>query len=693
MIMKKHWKKLLLIILVMGMVLLISGCDGAVETHSEVTIQKDWSGARNIYARLSRSALQSKAKLTVSSLDKIIRSSCPSEIAWKRTSSGSDYLYTFTVKFDSMDQYKEKIAAILDGQDPKEEQSDGSDRVQIEIRDSLYEEGFSIKEDFVSSDLLGWLKKAIQKGEKISDSNMEQLFEETESTLIYNGKTIKSGKTGINYSNFSTVIFERIDYQTVLTAEELWNRRIRWEIDMDGISDDKQEEIRQHFADILPENVEGEWSEDENTVYEIRAGGLNEEQLLAVTRAVMETQSSQWNEKGSSDGLFQFTNEYKENVDLTAFLTGDEQDIPFTYYLKDERGREISVVENTEEGSETDGGIQEGYETVYADSISQAEVSFSISNIYTIKEIHVTTDVGWKDKFKRAVELYYDRVPQQKEREAALASLTQAAGDSSSVTIKPEEGEFVLSVESSGNATELADAFTKVFKDSSSIHYGQDYMGLFRFSIPYVFKEEVKFDQFLSQDTPPEIFYHTNFLNGESLSADDMKKVGGTISADGKSYDETVNGSNYSVQVVTVQKSYLPVFLCVILFVLIVTVLFVIYRIIKEQERKRASVQADASNIDQFQHDWGEDSYRSQEYHSSIYDEGEDFSSALDEEEEKKAEELEKEIQQSLADEIEKNFTGFQKEDMGEESSAKHYSKRDDFEGDGFGEDTSKKEL
>lgn len=585
----KKKAKWLLLLLVSVVVMLMTGCGGEVRTSSETEVDANWAGTRTITARFSRSTFNREADATIQSLDQLIQSECPSQLEWERVLKSGYYEYSFKLSFTSMEDYKQKIDAII-GEEG---------HVTIETVDTLYEEQVILKEDIEPSDLLIWLKKALAREENRSLANVEKLFRDYTNKLICNGEKLDlEDEDYLNYTNDRHVEFKGIDFVTDLTEDNLLNRTIEIRMIL-NISEEKQAQIREEFATRLPEGATATWGEKENqTFYQATMQNMTPQQLSEFTNAVMACQTDGMKSVSTSDGMFQFKQEFQETVDLSSYFVSDVDELPFLYYAKASDG--ISFVSSESEQEQTDNQstdvernsksmefpyAENGYQILVDDDIDEETIIFLFDNSYQVSNIDVTTEVGWNNKFERTIVLNYDRIPLQSEQEAIKLKMQEEAQGLSSIDLQTQEDQFGVVVKQSGTADEITEAFQTIFNSDSYVSYEQDYTGILRFAMPYQFEEKLYFDQFFANGEEPEIVYHTNFLNGEQVQEDDT--LSGRITANGKGYEANGQGLSLEVSVVTTQQSYLPIFLIVLGVLIVGTILLLIVRWIRNRAKRK----------------------------------------------------------------------------------------------------------
>lgn len=588
----KKQAKWLLLLLISVMVMLVTGCGGEVRTSSETEVDANWTGTRTITARFSRSTFNREADTTIKSLDRLIQAECPSQLEWERVLKSGYYEYSFKLSFTSMEDYKQKVDAIV-GE---------AGHVIIETVDTLYEEQTVLREDIEPSDLLIWLKKAIAKEQNESLANVEKLFRDYSNELVCNGEEVKlEDDDYLSYSNDRHVEFKGIDFITDITQDNLFNRTIEIRMLL-NVSEAKQAQIREEFAARLPAGATSTWGEKENqTFYQATMQNMTPQQLSEFTNAVMDCQTNGMESVSTSDGMFQFKQEFQENVDLSSYFVADVHELPFLYYAKASDG--ISFVSSEEDKEQMDNEsadveqnnnnlefpyAENGYQILLDDNIDKIDITFLFDNSYEVSSIDVTTDVGWNNKFERTIVLNYDRVPLQKEQESIKTTMQEEAQGLSSIDLQTQENQFGVVVKQSGTADEITKAFQTIFNSDSYVSYEQDYTGMLRFAMPYQFEEKLYFDQFFVNGEEPEIVYHTNFLNGERVQEDDI--LSGRVTANGKGYEESSQGLSVEVAVVTTQQSYLPIFLIVLGILIIGTVLLLIIRWVRNKAKKKKEI-------------------------------------------------------------------------------------------------------
>ena len=157
-------KKILVMVLLFAL-LVLSGC--GIKLTSKVNIGENFSGTRTMTCTFSTSDFQHFFNGSQKDLDQTIKDTCPSQLSYKKTSDDGDTIYTFYLKFSSLDDYREKVGKILNF----------SPKITWQYGDSPFVSGLIYQENFSSTDLMTWLYTALYEENYVDKDSAEQLLD------------------------------------------------------------------------------------------------------------------------------------------------------------------------------------------------------------------------------------------------------------------------------------------------------------------------------------------------------------------------------------------------------------------------------------------------------------------------------------------------------------------------------------
>lgn len=294
--------------------LLLSGC--GVELTSKVNLDENFSGTRTMSCTFSSRDFQRYFDGTQKDLDQTIEDSCPSQLTYKRTSDGGNYIYTFSLSFSSLDDYQEKVEKILNF----------APKVTWQYGDSPFVSGLIYKENFSSTDLMTWLYTALYEKGYVDQDSAEQFMDLKETTITVMGKTYTTdNKISIDEMNYTEL--SSISMETETQDDGSLKRKISFYIPQ-KVLDQNTGKIEAYFKDSDPS-----WSSWKNgRILNITVLADSLTDLSAKTREVLHSDSSYGTCSVSSakDNPFGFRMNYRESLDFSQFIQ-KKGTVPVTY--------------------------------------------------------------------------------------------------------------------------------------------------------------------------------------------------------------------------------------------------------------------------------------------------------------------------------------------------------------------------
>lgn len=182
--------------------LILSGCGARLST--QLTLDGSWAGTRVITATVPQQDVTDKLTGDITAVDAAINNHLPSQLTYSGMSaSGEDYTGTFTLTFDSKEDYQKKVTELLAASG-----SGITPEIIWERPDSELVSGIHLEENFGDKDLLGWVGDALV---------VEGILDESRKTSIFDTATAP------------TVTLDGADYE----SEEHYNRSL----DVDTVQD------------------------------------------------------------------------------------------------------------------------------------------------------------------------------------------------------------------------------------------------------------------------------------------------------------------------------------------------------------------------------------------------------------------------------------------------------------------------
>lgn len=167
------------------------------EVNTQLTLQDDYSGQRQFVMTMADSDVQ---HLTggVDAAAQALEIHSPDVLTFEGLEEETEgYSATFTMEFDGVDDYRNKITALLDASEVPE-----SDReMDITIDEQQLVTSIVFEEDFYNDDLMGWTADALVQEEVVPD-NTTVLTSGGAASVTYDGEDVDTS-TSLPRINFS----------------------------------------------------------------------------------------------------------------------------------------------------------------------------------------------------------------------------------------------------------------------------------------------------------------------------------------------------------------------------------------------------------------------------------------------------------------------------------------------------------
>lgn len=297
----------------------LTACDSVenVDIKTELNIHTDYSGERMISGIIVDNAFGSKT----SKLDKVIEKNMPDVFKLTKTKEGNGQRYTFTLAFDSIEDYKNKVSKVIN-REPV---------IKISQADTVFAKGIMVSENFTSKELSMWFIDALIENGFVEKDNELINFDETK--VFINGKEIFTNNE-INVNDMEYWPLSYIEIESDFSDENI-TRTIRY-VMKESVYESKSEAFDDYFKSITPENSEtSELLKDDNYGYVITFKG-NEKEIIEKTQIALDTKNiSIEHTPVETDNKVKTYEKYEENLDLSAFTSNFEKSIRLKYKIKD----------------------------------------------------------------------------------------------------------------------------------------------------------------------------------------------------------------------------------------------------------------------------------------------------------------------------------------------------------------------
>ena len=454
-------KTIVLLSLLLAALLCLSGC---VNIDTAMTVDREFSGQRVMTVSFPADRVQAQGGL--GDVDELINGSKPAALDVTRTDSVDPVQYVFTLRFNSLEDYKQKVESII-YREPS---------VEFSYVAQPYNRNIRLVEDFDSSDLFVWFDQVLN-GQKDaieaafgSSVNVENIWTVTGYTLELNGQTYTSTDKKISFSEGGGDLISGIEMSTVLHGDDRYTRYIDFKFSPFCTADD-QNSIIQRMTAVLPEGGSIEQTVGAGvTSCTVSFTATTTQQLADLTTRVLEGRraTAVWGDFDDPEQPLTTLNGLDESFDLSAFST--DEDIQFIYRIVSENGLPNGLYSKTSGSlsvldaeissntlTYTGSGTQHGLYTIVA-SVSRAQtITYGLvveGEDEFIREIRIVLPSGSGYEVTSQVENYFAR---------------KGAPNTEIITSGSAEQPYVL-ITITGNASQICAAEDILFGVSADRH-------------------------------------------------------------------------------------------------------------------------------------------------------------------------------------------------------------------------------
>ena len=183
---RQRWMFLAVLLTIAALIL--SACGAKIDT--QLGLESAEKGTRTMQVSFNMKDNKDKIKGGVEALDASVRKHLPEGLEYGGIQSEGDKARaTFTIPFSSVDEYRTKVASILQAAGSKTEPT-----VTILNTEQGLVQGIQVKENFSSKELLDWLPEALVVDGVIESSNKNSVFNSSgsETTVKFGEKEVKN---------------------------------------------------------------------------------------------------------------------------------------------------------------------------------------------------------------------------------------------------------------------------------------------------------------------------------------------------------------------------------------------------------------------------------------------------------------------------------------------------------------------
>jgi len=382
--MKIQIKKCIYVGLLLAVLLLLAGCGAQIST--KLCLDEDFAGERIMTCVAAKSDISEYFEGGIEGIDQVISECCPEELAWEKSEDDSSLTYTFTLSFQSYEDYKAKVESILGRES------------EMEFRqpDSVFSSGLALQEDFDSRDLLGWFRAEVEENNSVSD--ISNLWELSGTTVLYGEEEFSTGGA-IQFDRIVSNPVSAIHMDTVCSQGKV-ERTIVFDLPA-AARDAKQEQVDAYMDGLVPTGGSGIW----NTVsdgyqYTISFSADSFENLTEGMTKIFGGDAQLYTETNENDP-FTKTQTYAEYFNVYAFGNASDGALRFdsSYSFDSNENRYIE--------SYDDYGTSEGTHYVWETYTGDVEINFQVVDKAVAESLNCGISLNSQDTFDAVLDINF----------------------------------------------------------------------------------------------------------------------------------------------------------------------------------------------------------------------------------------------------------------------------------------------
>lgn len=281
-------KKLCALLLALVMtVAMLAGCGGVINTN--LTVDKNFAGKRTITVTISKDNLSEYVSGGINALKKVADSNIPKQMTCSVASNASGSTLTFVVGFKNIDEYREKVKAIIAAGSNKEL----TPEISYENLNTVFKKGVKFNENFTSFDLLQWYFDALQKSKIITHETTSNWYEMGDSTLSVDGtKYTTSSKFSVSEQELTCL--SDIDVDTTMNIDGSFKRSFVFSASSSTVEALKEQncDLASYLSKLTPENDSFEKASDGSNQYTITINAKDAKELVQKTNKILQTNNA-----------------------------------------------------------------------------------------------------------------------------------------------------------------------------------------------------------------------------------------------------------------------------------------------------------------------------------------------------------------------------------------------------------------
>ena len=369
------------------------------------------------------------------------------------------YTFEFEIKFSSKDEYESSVSKIL-GREAS---------VFVSKKNTVLTNGFRMKEDFDTGDLISFLTK-VSKNNK-STGNVE--YDYAKNTVTVGTDTFDTQST-VDISTIDGVPINSIKIRTVNSKEGVYDRTIIFSIPNDTYNKLSNELTGYFETNTSPKaQYYGFTSQGEAWEYQVIYKGLSLDETEEVTRMILDSDSDSifYGDRDNSSTPLSEGLTFEESFDTFSFVGKDKKPIKVTYEYAlptltthgDGSIKKNGDWQNT--GEWTDGV----FSLDFTDDVFSVRIPDGIE--YNISGINFILQIDDEDSFVRTTEFLYSKNDGENGRNYAYNFFAKKNAD---VEKYETDDSLVCAVKNKGTSAEITEQLVKYFGSGNFVNYDID---------------------------------------------------------------------------------------------------------------------------------------------------------------------------------------------------------------------------
>ncbi len=333
----KNIKRNVLILLVFGIMLLLAGCSSMkpLDVNTRLIIDEKFNGQRVMTATLTSKEFKALFDGDLEKLNNLLSDSCPADMYSIATQKDNkDVEMTLTIPFATYEEYYDKVMKIFSGSSSYDAENMPS--VYYEYSDSLLKKGFTIEENFDSTELFFWLIDAfVQQVPQLSDKTAEELFTPGTTVLEFNGEAIEAGNC-IAISRMDSNALDNIRVETTLNNTGSYDVVIDYYAGS-AVVEKLGSSLTVMMNDLLPEGgVFSTKTTETGKVFTIKVNAVSSEDYVNKLNKALHTDNTVFEvaEESDEQDTLKARKKITQYLDGSYFLDFSNENTTMTYALK-----------------------------------------------------------------------------------------------------------------------------------------------------------------------------------------------------------------------------------------------------------------------------------------------------------------------------------------------------------------------